>query len=140
MAALAVCERMPVAPVPHDFIAARTSDAPPYVVSIRPLVQTGRTETTNPQAVVMVFVHDPLRRNEAAALLLREMFGLTEAEASVAQALQSGFSPDEYASQRRISPNTVYTHVHRIKQKTGCRRMAQLIRRLNDLQVPLKLG
>jgi DNA-binding CsgD family transcriptional regulator len=66
------------------------------------------------------------------------MFGFTKAEASVAHALQSGLSPDEYARQRRVSPNTVYTHVHRIKQKTGCRRLAQLIRKLNDLQVPLR--
>jgi DNA-binding CsgD family transcriptional regulator len=28
--------------------------------------------------------------------------------------------------------------VRRIREKTGCKRMAELIRKLNDLQVPLR--
>jgi DNA-binding CsgD family transcriptional regulator len=53
--------------------------------------------------------------------------------------VQSGMSPGDYAREHAVSVNTVYTHLRRIKEKTGCHRMAELIRRLNDLQVPLRL-
>ncbi|MGZ5805092.1 MAG: helix-turn-helix transcriptional regulator [Xanthobacteraceae bacterium] len=53
----------------------------------------------------------------------------------MANALRLGFSPDDYARQCQISPNTVYTHIRRLKEKTGSARMAELIRKLNDVQV-----
>jgi DNA-binding CsgD family transcriptional regulator len=34
--------------------------------------------------------------------------------------------------------NTVYTHVRRIREKTRCKRQAELIRTLNDLLLPLR--
>jgi DNA-binding NarL/FixJ family response regulator len=39
----------------------------------------------------------------------------------------------------KVSVNTVYTHLRRIKEKTGCTRMPELIRKLNDLHVPLRI-
>ena len=41
-------------------------------------------------------------------------------------------------SARALSLNTAYTHLRRIKEKTGCKHMAELIRWLNDLHVPLR--
>ena len=82
-----------------------------------------------------MFIHDPLTRDTAATELLRQAFGLTPAEADVAKGLRSGLSPDTYARERNISPNTVYTHIRRIKGKVGCTRMAELIRKLDDIQV-----
>jgi DNA-binding CsgD family transcriptional regulator len=120
-----------------DFPIPRASAAPPYLLSVRPLAQTERVATAS--AVAMVFIRDPSRRNAAALRMLREVFGLTEAEASLAQALQRGVVLGAYARQQAVSLNTIYTHLRRIKEKTGCRRMAELIRRLNDLQVPLRL-
>jgi DNA-binding CsgD family transcriptional regulator len=38
-----------------------------------------------------------------------------------------------------LSLNTVYTHLRRIKEKTICHRMPELIRKLNDLHIPLRL-
>jgi len=80
-----------------------------------------------------------MSRNAATIRMLRDIFGLTDAEASLAQALQAGTPLGEYADTRAVSLNTVYTHLRRIKEKTGCNRMAELIRRLNNLQVPLRL-
>lgn len=42
-----------------------------------------------------------------------------------------------YVRQHAVSLNTVYTHLRRIKEKTGCRHMIELIRRMNDLHLPL---
>jgi DNA-binding CsgD family transcriptional regulator len=90
------------------------------------------------RAVAIVFVRDPLSRNPAAAQMLREVFGLTEAEAALAFALQAGIPIAAYARERDVSINTVYTHLRRLKDKTGCTRLSELIRKLNDLQVPLR--
>jgi DNA-binding CsgD family transcriptional regulator/PAS domain-containing protein len=122
-----------------DFPVARTSGAPPYLVSVRPIPSNRRDSRLETAADAIVFIRDPLSRNTAAIRLLREVFGLTDAEASLAQALQSGISPGDYARVRAVSLNTVYTHLRRIKEKTGCTRMAELTRKLNDLQVPLRI-
>ena len=121
-----------------DLAATRASGLPPYLLSVRPLVATGRNRDMNDRAVAIVFVRDPVSRNPAATQILREVFGLTEAEANLAQALQAGKPIAAYARERSVSINTAYTHLRRIKEKTGCKRMADLIRRLNDLQVPLR--
>jgi DNA-binding CsgD family transcriptional regulator len=118
-----------------DFLVARGSDGPPYLVSIRPLAARS---IPHADAVAIVFVRDPAARDTAAVAFLREYFGLTEAEADLARALQAGRSLGDYARDRALSLNTVYTHMRRIKEKTRCRRMPELIRKLNDLQTPLR--
>jgi DNA-binding CsgD family transcriptional regulator len=132
------CEEVRIAAA-MDFAAMRPSGAPPYLVSIRPLPHTGGrwTETS---ADAIVFVRDPWQPHNSSIALLREVFGFTPAEASLAQALQQGIPLADYARQSALSLNTVYTHLRRIKEKTGCHRMPALIRKLNDLQVPLRFG
>jgi DNA-binding CsgD family transcriptional regulator len=115
-----------------DFLVAR-SDGPPYVVSVRPLATKGSSRSSS-RAVAIVFLRDPLSRNHSGANLLRTAFGLTPAEADLAQALQSGIPLGRYAEQRSVSLNTVYTHLRGIKAKTSSSRMTELIRKLNDLQ------
>jgi DNA-binding CsgD family transcriptional regulator/PAS domain-containing protein len=122
-----------------DFPVVRASGAPPYLVSVRPIPSNRRDSRLETAADAIVFIRDPLSRNTAATRLLREVFGLTDAEASLAQALQSGLPLGDYARVRAVSLNTVYTHLRRIKEKTGCTRMAELTRKLNDLQVPLRI-
>jgi DNA-binding CsgD family transcriptional regulator len=55
----------------------------------------------------------------------------------LARALQAGVPLGAYVRQHAVSLNTVYTHLRRIKEKTGCRHMIELIRRMNDLHLPL---
>lgn len=121
-----------------DFVVARPSGSPPYAVSVRPIPGKRGDSQADARAVAMVFFHDPLSRSGAAIQVLREVFGLTEAEAHLAQALQAGIALAEYARTHAVSRNTVYTHLRRIKEKTGCHRMAELIRKLNDLPLPLR--
>jgi DNA-binding CsgD family transcriptional regulator len=115
-----------------DFIAPRRSDGSSYLISVRPLLD-GPEKAGD--AVALVFIHDPSVRKLSAARLLAQVFGLTTTEADVANALCLGLSPDDYARQNGISANTVYTHIRHLKDKTGSRRMAELIRKLNDVQV-----
>lgn len=122
-----------------DHAVARGAGMLPYLLSMRPLLPAERDGEVDVRAVAIVFVRDPLSRNPAASEVLREVFGLTRAEADVARALQSGMSAAQYARERAVSLNTVYTHLRRIKEKTRCNRMGELIRKLNDLQVPLRI-
>jgi DNA-binding CsgD family transcriptional regulator len=121
-----------------DVAVVRGAGMPPYLLSVRPLRRKARSNEPDERAVAMVFVRDPLSRNLAANEVLREIFGFTNAEADLARALQAGVSVSQYARERAVSLNTVYTHLRRLKEKTNCTRMGELIRRLNDLQVPLR--
>ena len=69
---------------------------------------------------------------------MRDIFGFTEAEADLAFAMRAGASPTAYAREKAVSPNTAYTHLRRIKEKTGTRRMADLIHRLNEAHIGLR--
>lgn len=119
-----------------DFHVPRPSGVAPYLVSVRPLLD----KTVPKGAVAAVFVRDPVIANAASLRALREMFGMTKAEAHLAQAIQAGMPVSRYAQVHGTSINTVYTHLRRIKEKTGCGRMVQLARKLNELQFPLRDG
>jgi DNA-binding CsgD family transcriptional regulator/PAS domain-containing protein len=112
-----------------DFVAPRGT-APAYLVSVRPLL---RGQRGSAPAAAIVFIHDPMRQPASRTALLRMAFGFTEAEAALADAIRSGMAPAQYARTRTVSPNTVYTHLRRIKDKAGCKRVGELTRRLNDV-------
>ncbi|MGD0763506.1 MAG: helix-turn-helix transcriptional regulator [Roseiarcus sp.] len=55
-------------------------------------------------------------------------------------ALRAGLSADDAARRRGLSPNTVHTHVRRVKAKTGCARFSVLIRKLEDIRAGALVG
>ncbi len=121
---------------PADFPLARKCGMPAYTISLRPLL---RGQCDHPEATIILLVHDPLSRNIAARQMLQQLFSLTEAEAHLAQALCAGMTTGAYASTRRVSLNTVYTHLRRLREKAACNSVAELIRRFSELNVPLRL-
>ena len=124
---------------PIDFQLPRPSGAPAYIISIRPLLGAMPHDAKRPVAVL--FVRDRDVRGAGDARMLRDLFGLTTAEANLALALQRGVSPNDYARAHRISINTVYTHLRRIKEKTACQRLPELICRLAELRgLPVTAG
>jgi len=114
-----------------EFLAGRSTEGPAYRISVRPLGASTHLSSVA-EAAAIVFVFDPLQERNEKADVLRNVFRFTNAELNVALALQAGTSPIEYARRLGVSSNTVYTHLRRIKEKTSCRRQAELIRRLND--------
>jgi DNA-binding CsgD family transcriptional regulator/PAS domain-containing protein len=119
-----------------DFSVPRPSGDRPYLISVRPLLEKSRIGSTTAPAVAIVFVHDPIKRATYDPSLMREIFGFTSAEANLAAGLQAGLSLGDYARHHALSLNTIYAHLRRIKDKTGCRKVPELIRRLNDLTLP----
>lgn len=118
-----------------DFAVPREG-LPPYTVSLRPLLRSG--ETTHPEAAAMLLVHDPLQQNFAASKMLQDLYGLTNAEAQLVQALGTGMTAVAYAKSRNISVTTVYTHLRRTREKTGWKSVAELTRRFHELNVSLR--
>lgn len=121
-----------------DFIVARAARGPPYLASVRTLPGQ-RDRPHQGRAVAMVFVRDPAVRGSADATALRDLFGLTDAEAALALALQTGVTPTAYARARRLSLNTVYTHLRRLREKTGSSRLHELIAKFDALRFPARL-
>ena len=82
-----------------------------------------------------MFIHDPLTRDAATVELLRQAFGLDAGGSGRGERAALRPVARRLCAHRKISPNTVYTHIRRIKAKTGCTRMPELIRKLDDIQV-----
>jgi DNA-binding CsgD family transcriptional regulator/PAS domain-containing protein len=120
-----------------DFAVPRDGGLPPYTVSVRPLVRANHP-AEYPDATTMLLVHDPLERNLAAGRMLQDLYGLTNAEAQLVQALSTGMTAVSYAQSRGISITTVYTHLRRTREKTGWKSVAELTRRFHELNVALR--
>jgi DNA-binding CsgD family transcriptional regulator/PAS domain-containing protein len=123
-------------PCSTDFPVPRNNGMPAYIVSLRPLA----CENIIARADVMLLVRDPLWRNTGTSQLLQEIFSLTNAEAHLAQALCGGTTTSAYAVERRVSLNTVYSHLKRIREKTGCRGVPELIRKFGEWNIPLRVN
>jgi DNA-binding CsgD family transcriptional regulator/PAS domain-containing protein len=121
-----------------DFAVPRDHGMPAYTVSVRPLMRDRPQMAGRTSATAMLLIHDPLQRNATASAMLQELFGLTNAEAHLVQALGTGMTAINYAQSRRISITTVYTHLRRTREKTGWKSVAELTRRFNELNVALR--
>ena len=125
---------------PTDFPVPRRDGLPAYIMSVRPLVCGRPHATQHAQAGIMVLICDPLSRSAAASQILQKLFSLTNAEAHLAEALCTGVTTGTYAVDRGVSLNTVYSHLKRIREKTGCKSVPELIRKFSELNVPLRLS
>ncbi len=86
----------------------------------------GRATTASGPATVL-FLTDPARGRSVQAAAVRDLLGLTQAEAAVAALLADGLSPADAATRIGISPNTVRSHLRSIFNKTGVKRQSQLV-------------
>jgi len=139
-AALAAVERIDdpsAALLPADFAVPRENGLPPYTISVRPL-RGGSDRAERHDAVAMLLVHDPLQQHVATVRMLQDLYGLTNAEVHLVQALSAGLTAVAYARSRGVSITTVYTHLKRTREKTGWRSVAELTRRFHELSVSLR--
>jgi DNA-binding CsgD family transcriptional regulator len=104
--------RLDIAPLPHGRGAA----------ALRPLA--------------MVHVQEPAQAVRLDVALVCRAFGLTVAEAQVAEALSCGWSSQDIALRRGVSLETVHTQVKAVLAKTGCGRRAELPGLLRPFLIP----
>ncbi|MCX7305230.1 MAG: helix-turn-helix transcriptional regulator [Hyphomicrobiales bacterium] len=119
----------------QDFHAPDATGSAAYLVSVRPM-NPALGERRRGDALALVFIR-AIAQDRKARLLAREVFCLTEAEGDLAQALVDGVALRQYADRKRLSMNTIYTHLRHIKAKTGSQRMSELVGKLSAYSAPL---
>lgn len=82
----------------------------------------------------MVLICDPARRAHGRGAVLGEVFDLTRAEQDVASRVVEGQGLAVVAADLGVSVSTIRTHLHRIFDKTGTRRQAELGRLIFELR------
>jgi DNA-binding NarL/FixJ family response regulator len=96
-------------------------------VLVRSLPNTGSSKSKRRPSVAL-FIRDAERKSEASREMVRRLFDLTPAEASLALALANGLTLDEAAGQLHIRKNTARAHLRAIFSKIGVTRQTTLVR------------
>lgn len=86
-----------------------------------------------PRPAAIVFVSDPEHRHRPPASHLREIYGLTVAEAAVAGSIAKGQGVKDAAEALGVAPSTLRWHLQRVFEKTGTARQADLVRLVERL-------
>ncbi len=96
-------------------------------VLVRSLPRTGWSKGKRRPSVAL-FIRDAERKSEASREMVRRLFDLTPAEASLALALANGLTLDEAADTLHIRKNTARAHLRAIFSKIGVTRQTTLVR------------
>ncbi|WP_332778466.1 helix-turn-helix transcriptional regulator [Polaromonas sp.] len=108
---------------PPVSVAVRWRDGQPLILTLQPLPKDLAGAFG---AVALLFICDPGSQKADHSGLLREVYGLTTAEAQLAQAVGDGVALKQYADARQITYETARTFLRRIFDKTGVRRQSEL--------------
>jgi PAS domain S-box-containing protein len=113
-------------------------DNDPIELVIQPVHASPGSRGIGP--VAMIFMFDSANEGNITEEALIRLYGLTVAEAKVARLLVLGKSLEAVASELDISVHTVRTHLKHVFQKTGTRRQAELVHKLETGPAVLGLG
>ncbi len=110
-------------------------DKAALMVTAVPLTAAGLAAAGLPPApTVLLLVTDPEAKAQSPSpAVLRETFGLTPAEAEIAARAARGEGMPAAAEALGISPGTARLHLHRVFEKTGAHRQAELTALLSRL-------
>jgi len=113
----------------------RPSLGRPLSVLVAPVgaAAAGGAWLPEPRPAAIVFVADPEQRHRPPASHLREIYGLTAAEAATAEAIAQGQGVKDAAEALGIAPSTLRWHLQRVFEKTGTARQAELARLVERL-------
>ena len=115
--------------VPEALAITRPSGRAKLGIVIR-TIPLGEWSEGRHRPAVAVFIRDPERKSQASSELLRQLFGFTPAEATLALLLANGLTLDEAADELHIRKNTIRAHLRSIFTKTGVTRQTTLVRLL----------
>jgi DNA-binding CsgD family transcriptional regulator len=107
----------------------RAANARPFGAIVVSLRRSGRRRRRQPAAIV--FIADPARTQITPERLLRELYGLTPAEARLAMALSHGKTLTDTAASLGIARNTAHSQLGSIFAKTGTSTQAELVHLLH---------
>jgi len=107
----------------------RPSGAPPLAVLAAP-VSGPRQGPASSRASVIVFLRDPSCEPQPAAARLEQLYGLTPAEARLAERLAGGEPLAAAAAALDVTRETVRSQLRAVFAKTDTRRQGELLRKL----------
>jgi DNA-binding CsgD family transcriptional regulator len=110
-----------------SFACSRPSGKRPFVVHVVPLAASAADRWPT-RALVLII--DPEQEPEPPKMLIRRLFGLTNAEADVALRVMRGDGLNPISAELALSRATVNTHLQHIFDKTDIHRQAELVRLL----------
>lgn len=123
---LALAEPGAAPAVPQPISVTRHSGRASLGVLVRP-VPSGEWSEERHRPTAVAFIRDPERKWQLSLEMVRQLFGLTGAEAALALLLANGFTLEEAAAELGIRKNTIRAHLRSIFAKTGVRRQTTLI-------------
>ena len=92
------------------------------------VVPEGEFSDGKSQPKVAIFLRNPESKAQGSLDIVRRLFDLTHAEASLALLLANGLTLDEAAEQLNIRRNTARAHLRSIFSKMGVTRQTELVR------------
>lgn len=98
-----------------------------------PAESTGAPDARRPHQILLI--HDPAEDKPLNLDALRKLYGLTVAEADIAEALVKVGTPKEIALDLGISEHTVRSHLKSMFSKTGTQRQAELVQLVLSMPV-----
>ena len=113
---------------PEVLAVRRPSGKHPITLVVRPVNVHGSPEQSagaGPAAVVLIM--DPELSLPTAGPELRELYGLTAAEARLTALLINGKTPEDCCEAMGVSRFTVYSHLKRLFKKVGVQRQSELV-------------
>jgi DNA-binding CsgD family transcriptional regulator len=113
-----------------DVPIRRPSGARPLLLTVVPIGRRALDGIGAGSPRVMVHIVDPAGRPVRTAPRLRALFGLTPAEAALAQALAAGKSLQEHAEEACLTCETARWRLKQVLAKTDTHRQAELVRLL----------
>ncbi len=116
-----------------SLLVSRPSGKRSYVLLICPL-RAGLRRHDDRQPAAVVFVSDPERHPDVPLDRLMTLYGLTRAEAQVAQRLASGQDLKAIGASTHRTMNTIRTQLKQVFQKTRTSRQAQLVRLILEIE------
>lgn len=126
----------PLADTDHfnrGLMIVRPSGKRPYVVRASALSVENEMYGLSGNAGAIVFITDPERTPTVSTALLQRVYGLTSAEANLAQELLRGIGLVAVAKRLGISNNTAKTQLAAVYEKSGTHRQAELVKLLFGL-------
>ncbi|MDR3372185.1 MAG: helix-turn-helix transcriptional regulator [Ancalomicrobiaceae bacterium] len=110
------------------------------VTPYQPRARTGFAARSGDEGTTLVMITDPNAMPVPPIALLRQTYGLTPAEASVAEQLAAGLTPQDIAEGGGIKTSTVRSQMKALMVKMGAKRQSDVVRIVLGLAGGFNLG
>ncbi|RED52218.1 helix-turn-helix transcriptional regulator [Aestuariispira insulae] len=118
------------------FTVERRSGLDPFLLEVVPLIHPDLTGSDAYRGCLL-FVIDPENRSVISVEGMRNLYGLTNAEAEICRLIVECHSTQEIADIRKVSVATVRTQMKSVFSKTGLHRKSDLVRLALNVNLPL---